>query len=146
MRFGKVAGVSLAVAGALLLPGCGSSSADSGLSPDQVRPTLDSLPYHYSLREISFPGTKTAFVGTARAASGARADFAISICDHQQCPDPPVPTVPRIPISQAVIGHGWAFLDNGTAQTPGQTRRQGLAVGQDTFLALCHAAHEQTCY
>jgi hypothetical protein len=139
--------LSIAIcAASFVAVGCGGSANGPGLDAAQVRPALAKLPYRYQLREIDFPGTKTEFVGTAHAANGTHVDFAVSICDQRQCPDPPVPDVPGASTHAAVVGTGWAFLDNGTARTPGQTLKQGLAVGQDTFLALCHAADEPQCY
>jgi hypothetical protein len=145
-------GLTYALACALCLAaGCGGASSGKrgpGLSPDQVRPALSTLPYTVQLRDTDFPNTKASYLGTAQAKkTGARVDFTISICD-ERCPTPAVHPLSGVSMGEAAGGTGWAYLGNGTAALPGQTPAQARArVKMDAaiFGALCDAAHEITC-
>jgi hypothetical protein len=127
--------------------GCGT--AHKGVTANLVRPTLETLPYDYQLRETDFDGTKATYVGTAHANNGARVDFAVSVCGGADpCFD--VPSIPgdTTPGVATTGGTGWAYLDNGTYRRPGETKQQlqtAIKMGAQIFVALCQAGHDEPC-
>jgi hypothetical protein len=134
----------------VLLAGCGGSasgnSATSKLEPTDVRPALQMLPYHLTLRQIQGPkGNTASFRGRAHGPYHTTLEFSIGIGNQPQ----------PISVTGAGTAHvvyneelGFVFNDDGEVarkfKTPGQWRevsRMATKVEQ----SLCRAANGQPC-
>lgn len=121
------------------VPGCGDS--EQPLRVDQVRPTLQALPYRFVLHRVPPPrGTTAAVVGRGFGPKGADIDLAVTFGDGPK--PPPALPVPRSGKGNTFGCEGYTLTMNDDSSKPSDSDARYLLrvrMGVEIDKALCEA-------